>query len=217
MTASLVKICGIKEKATLRGMAGVPVDYIGFVFAKSRRQVSPEQAAKLHVYAREVAMADGKPPRAVGVFVNPTMEQLAETLATVPLDVVQLHGEETPAFAREVGERFGVEVWRALPVSEGAGPERLAAFAGAVQAILIDTAGGGTGVAFGWDVIPAYQAEAAKHGLKLFIAGGLTSDNAGELVQGYRPYGVDISSGVETDGVKDIVKIATFAERVKGS
>ncbi|MFD0670405.1 phosphoribosylanthranilate isomerase [Cohnella sp. GCM10027633] len=212
-----VKICGIKEQATLSGMSGQPIDYIGFVFAKSRRQVTPEQAGELHAYSRTVPMAGGHPPRTVGVFVDPTIEQLADTLASVPLDVVQLHGEETPAFAKEVGERFGVEVWRALPVTEGSGPERLSAYAGAVSTILLDTAGGGTGVAFGWDVLPAYRGEADKHGMKLFVAGGLSPDNANELITGYRPYGVDISSGVETDGVKDNVKIATFAERVKGS
>ena len=213
-----IKICGIKEEATLREMAGQPVDYIGFMFAaKSRRLVSPEQAGKLHAFSRTVAMADGAPPRTVGVFVNPTTEQLAETLHAVPLDVVQLHGEESPEFCREVGQKFGVEVWRALPVTEAAGPERLAEYAGAVSTILIYTAGGGTGVAFGWDVIPSYQEAAAAHGLMLFIAGGLSPDNANELISGYRPYGVDISSGVETDGVKDNAKIAAFAERVKRS
>ncbi|MFC5531761.1 phosphoribosylanthranilate isomerase [Cohnella yongneupensis] len=225
-----VKICGIKEEATLRGMDGQPVDYIGFVFAKSRRQLTLEQAGKLHAVSREIRMAGGTPPLTVGVFVNPTMEQLADTLAAVKLDVVQLHGEETPTFCREVHDRFDVEVWRALPVTEAqtsggeaeatdaeAGPARLAAYAGAVSTILLDTAGGGTGIAFRWDVIPAYQNEAAKHGLKLFIAGGLSPDNAGELIAGYRPYGVDISSGVETEGVKDNDKISAFAERVKRS
>lgn len=213
-----VKICGIKEEATLSGMAGLPVDYIGFMFAeKSRRRVSPEQAGKLHALSRSIAMADGLPPSTVGVFVNPTMELIAETLGAVPLDVVQLHGEESPEFCRQVGDRFGVEVWRALPVTEATGPDRLQAYSGAVTAVLLDTAGGGTGVAFGWDVIPAYQAEADKHGLKLFIAGGLSPDNANELITGYRPYGVDVSSGVETDGIKDTVKIAAFAERVKRS
>jgi len=213
-----VKICGIKEVETLRGMAGQHVAYIGFMFAaKSRRKVTPEHAGKLRELSRSIPMAGDEPPRSVGVFVNPTMEQVAETLQAVPLDVVQLHGEETPDFCREVGAKFGVEVWRALPVTEAEGPERLAAYAGAVTAVLLDTAGGGTGVAFGWDVIPAYQAEAAKHDLKLFIAGGLSPDNASELITGYRPYGVDVSSGVETDGVKDTAKIAAFAERVKRS
>jgi len=220
-----VKICGIKEEETLRGMAGQRVGYVGFVFAKSKRQVSPERAAELLEVVRATPMADGRPPRAVGVFVNPTMEELERTLRIAPLDVVQLHGEETPAFAKEVRERLGVEVWRALPVSEagaedgrpGSGADRLKAYAGGVSTILLDTAGGGTGRAFRWDVLPAYQTEAAEHGLRLFVAGGLTPDNADELVAGYRPQGVDISSGVETDGVKDNGKIAAFVERVNNA
>jgi phosphoribosylanthranilate isomerase len=218
---TIVKICGIKEQKTLQEMNGLPVEYIGFVFAKSRRQLSLEQAAKLHAYSRTVAMADGKPPLTVGVFVNPTIEQIEGTLSVVPLDVVQLHGEETPEFCREVHERFKVDVWRALPVTDSEDPRsglsRLEAYRGAVSTILLDTAGGGTGKAFRWDVIPSYQEAARNLGLRLFVAGGLTSDNAGQLITSHRPEGVDISSGVETEGVKDINKITAFAERVRSS
>ncbi|MBB6677760.1 phosphoribosylanthranilate isomerase [Cohnella lubricantis] len=231
-----VKICGIQDERTLMGMDGLTVDYIGFVFAKSKRQVTPEQAASLLAAASRTAMAGGRAPRAVGVFVNPTMDELAAVLEKVELDVIQLHGQEPPAFCREVGVRFGVEVWRALPAEEAAakpaegslavtavvsagdaqpaGPARLAEYAGAISAVLLDTAGGGTGRAFRWNVIPAYQAEAARFGLKLFVAGGLTPDNVEDLISQYAPDGVDISSGVETDGAKDNAKIAAFAERV---
>ncbi|MFC5403800.1 phosphoribosylanthranilate isomerase [Cohnella soli] len=220
-TNALIKICGIKEEATLEGMKGLDVAYIGFVFAKSKRQVSPERAAQLLDVAHGVPMAGDARPLAVGVFVNPTLEQLEETLDAVRLDVVQLHGQETPEFSREVGQRFGVEVWRALPVTESAdedpeeGSARLAAYAGAVSTILLDTAGGGTGKSFRWDVIPAYQEAAKESGLRLFVAGGLSPDNADRLITAYLPEGVDISSGVETDGVKDNGKIAAFVERVK--
>jgi len=216
-----VKICGLRDEATIRAMAGLPVDYIGFVFAASKRQVTPEQAAALLRTARSTPMNGGKPPRAVGVFVNPSMESLADTLAQAPLDVVQLHGGESAAFCREVGARFGVEVWRVLSVQEASGEwasseadARVSEYAGAAAAILLDTAGGGTGRTFRWELIPLYQAAASRHGLGLFVAGGLTPDNVGELVSSYRPGGVDISSGVETDGVKDIDKIAAFAGRV---
>jgi phosphoribosylanthranilate isomerase len=228
-TRPLVKICGIREERTLEGMNGLPVDYVGFVFAKSKRQVTPSRAAALLETASRTPMAGGRPPRAVGVFVDPTMEELADTLRTVRLDVVQLHGRETPAFCREAAARFGVEIWRALPAEgseadeaspsaeEEAGAARLQAYRGAVSAVLIDTAGGGTGKTFRWDLIPAYQEEARKLGLKLFVAGGLSPDNVGELLARYAPDGVDISSGVETEGVKDNAKIAAFAERVKQS
>jgi phosphoribosylanthranilate isomerase len=221
--ATQVKICGIKEEATLLGMSGLPVDFIGFVFAKSRRQVTPEQAGKLHAVSQTLPMAFGKSPQTAGVFVNPTMEQLAKVLSEVPLDVVQLHGEESPGFCKEVHDRFMVEIWKALPAIEEtdsietkSGVERLEAYAGAASTILLDTAGGGTGKAFRWDVIPSYQEAASKLGLRLFVAGGLTPDNADELMRFYQPEGVDISSGVETDGVKDLRKITAFAERVRG-
>ncbi|CAI6080943.1 phosphoribosylanthranilate isomerase [Cohnella sp. JJ-181] len=226
-----VKICGIMQEETLRGMDGQPVDYIGFIFApKSRRYVTPERAGELIRASRLSRMAEGRPPLAVGVFVDPTLETLEAALAAAPLDVVQLHGNrETPDFCREVGRRFGVEVWRALSAggedeasdvsADGeraeTGPARLAAYAGAVSAVLIDTAGGGTGRAFPWAVIPDYERAAKAAGVRLFVAGGLDPDNVNVLLSAYAPDGVDISSGVETDGVKDAAKIAAFAERVK--
>lgn len=218
----LVKICGLRDERTIRGMEGMPVDYVGFVFAPSKRQVTAEQAADLLKAVSEVTMKEGRRPRAVGVFVDPTIEQLAKVLDQAPLDVVQLHGRETPAFCREIKERFGVEVWRALPADAEhedealglTGTDRLADYEGIASAVLIDTAGGGTGRTFRWDLIPAYRDKAQAHGLRLFVAGGLTADNVTELISSYRPDGVDISSGVETDGSKDLTKIAAFAERV---
>ncbi|WP_239614173.1 phosphoribosylanthranilate isomerase [Cohnella mopanensis] len=221
--SSKIKICGIMDDATLQGMSGLPVEYIGFMFAKSRRQLTPERAAELLAVVKQIPMASGNPPLAVGIFVNPTLEQLAETLSVVSLDVVQLHGDETPEFCRQVGERFKVDVWRALPILEDTanqpdrGTQRLDAYKGAVSTILLDTAGGGTGKTFRWDVIPSYQEAAIRNGLELFIAGGLNPGNVNELITTYHPVGVDISSGVETDGVKDSHKITAFVERVKYS
>ncbi|MFC3804273.1 phosphoribosylanthranilate isomerase [Cohnella sp. GCM10012308] len=226
-----VKICGIMQAETLQAMDGLPVDYIGFIFApKSRRYVTPTLAGELIRASRESRMAEGRPPLAVGVFVDPSLETLEAVLAAAPLDVVQLHGKgETPEFCREVDRRFGVEVWRALSAggeeassdsaAEGevaaGGPARLGAYGGAVSAVLIDTAGGGTGRAFPWEVIPAYERAARAAGIRLFVAGGLDPDNVEELLTAYKPDGVDISSGVETNGAKDATKIAAFAERVK--
>jgi len=220
----LVKICGLKEEATIRGMDGLPVDLIGFVFAPSKRQVTAERAAKLAAAARSVRMGGGVAPRLAGVFVNPAIDEIGRVLAEVPLDVIQLHGQETPDFCREVKEKFHKEIWKALPAegmqgeAEGAaGPARLDGYAGIVSVILLDTAGGGTGRTFRWELIPPYLERARRLGLKLFVAGGLTPDNVTELLARFRPDGLDISSGVETDGAKDINKIAAFAERVNAS
>jgi phosphoribosylanthranilate isomerase len=214
------------------------VDYVGFVFAPSRRRVTPEEAAALAAAARSVPMAGGRPPGLAGVFVNPTMEELERTLRVVSLDIVQFHGAETPDFCREAARRFGVAVWRALNAEEAAaengeggiadgdgpsapkgrrlGPAKiLEAYLGAADAVLIDTGRGGTGRTFRWEVIPAWKEAARRNGLRLFVAGGLAPDNVRALIDAHRPDGVDVSSGVETDGRKDIAKIAAFVERVK--
>ncbi|GBF72778.1 N-(5'-phosphoribosyl)anthranilate isomerase [Paenibacillus sp. 598K] len=212
-----VKICGLRDAETIRAMDGLAVDEIGFVFAKSRRQVSPMQAEALIDAVAGLRNHRGEAPRTVGVFVDPTLEQLEETLATASLDVIQLHGEETPQLCRDVRDRLGRDVWKVLSVGElhEDAVVRLAPYAGAIDAVLIDTAGGGTGQTFQWDRIPAYAAAAQELGLPLYVAGGLHPGNVEELLRSYAPRGIDVSSGVETDGVKDIGLIKQFIERVK--
>lgn len=245
------KICGITTPEALRRAAELQVDYIGLVFAPSKRRVEPETAGALIAELRglraatsgsEVANGGSAPqnasakPQVVGVFVDPTLDELDRTLAAAPLDVVQLHGQESPEFCRAVRERFAVKVFKATSIREDASgfdadsggrlranhAERAAAiaeaYAGAADALLIDTHdplyGGGSGRTFNWEIIPLYLDAARARGLKLFVAGGLTPDNAGELIRQYAPDGVDVSSGVETDGLKDLHKMTLFAERV---
>lgn len=251
-TVTKVKICGLQDVEVLKSLLDIEVDYIGYVFAPSRRRISADRAAELSAVLKQ--WRTEKRPLAVGVFVNPDHAELDGILAEVPLAVVQLHGEESPAFCREVGRRHpGVQVWKALSVaadgkdgggSAGDGAEEgeagvhasadhapagiesgglgmLERYAGAVDAVLLDTLDpgmrGGSGKTFAWERIPAYQERAAELGLPLFIAGGLSPDNVRELTVQYSPYGVDVSSGVESEGAKDIAKIITFVERVKGA
>lgn len=220
-TATRVKICGLRDADTIRALDGLPIHEIGFIFAKSRRQVEPALAGTLIEAVQELRAANGDVPRTVGVFVNPTMDSLRETLEAAPLDVVQLHGDETPLFCEEVRNVFDVDVWKVFSVSapdeevaEGDGSSRLAAYVGSVDAFLIDTAGGGTGQTFAWSAIGSYQAAAGN--VPLYVAGGLDPYNVADLVARYAPTGVDVSSGVETNGIKDLSKIRHFAERVNG-
>lgn len=224
-----VKICGIKTADTLRGMAGLPVDHIGFVFAPSKRRVTPAEAGELIRFLKSEGFQEAGLFRTAGVFVNPTMDELRGVLAEAPLDIIQLHGQETPEFCREVKEAFGAELFKAVPIDEGGLAEgaeqagqltdRLAAYAPYADAFLLDTydpvQGGGSGRTFSWELIPAVRDWSRSVGCKLIVAGGLHSDNVGELLKVYSPDGVDISSGVETDGVKDIGKIKSFVGRVK--
>jgi phosphoribosylanthranilate isomerase len=225
MTLPLVKICGIQSVSMIESIAHLPMDYIGFVFAKSRRQVSADQAADMIASLKEKSPAQ---PKTVGVFVNPEIEELEKLLQTAALDVIQLHGQETPEFCKQVKDRLGKKVFKVFSVppdgSEGfeAGlTKQLGAYTSHVDAIMLDTfepmVGGGSGKTFPWDKIPFVQAWAKTHQVQLLIAGGLNPNNVERLINNYAPDGVDVSSGVETDGLKDPIKIKTFIERVKYS
>ncbi|MBO2945014.1 phosphoribosylanthranilate isomerase [Paenibacillus sp. F411] len=222
MSAPLLKICGLQNVEVLKSMINLPVDLIGFVFARSKRQVTAERAKELAELLRQWDQTDQ--PAAAGVFVNPSMEELREVLAHVPLEVVQLHGQETSQFCREVKESFPVSVYKAVSVRSGDARkdhlQELASYAGSIDALLLDTYdpeyGGGSGQTFDWESIPEYQQWTRRHGIPLFVAGGLNADNVRDLMLQFQPDGVDVSSGVESaPGVKDIAKVNAFVERVK--
>lgn len=225
-TIPTVKICGLQSVEVLKSIVHLPIAHIGFVFAPSKRQVTPEKAAELIAYLKSEEANGQSVPRTVGVFVNPTKEQLIEILAVAPLDIVQLHSQETPAFCGWVREHFGVQVFKSVSISKtedqiptlDSVAAQLNPYIGKVDAVLLDTFdpvyGGGSGTTFAWDCIPVYQEWARTAGIQLLVAGGLRHDNVDQLVNAYAPDGVDVSSGVETDGVKDIAKITAFVERV---
>jgi phosphoribosylanthranilate isomerase len=220
-----VKICGLKDTETLRSILHLPIDHIGFLFAKSKRQVTPAQAGEMVSVVKGSRERGNRVPLTVGVFVDPSEQQLAEVMREAPLDIVQLHGSEDAAFCGWVRDTYQVQVYRVFSVagagiSENDNPaqtleEALAPYAGCIDGLLLDTAGGGTGRTFEWSRIPDYLAWANRNGIPLLVAGGLNPDNVAELLEAYAPDGVDVSSGVETDGVKDITKITAFVERVK--
>lgn len=224
MSAPLLKVCGLRDAAAAAAAAPLAIDCVGFVFAPSKRRVTAAEARAMI----EAARAAGGRQRFVGVFVNPTLEELAAVLSEAPLDALQLHGAEPPDFVRAARAAFpGVEVWKALGVREEGAADgdavaaRLAPYAGLLDALLIDAydphVGGGTGRTFRWEAIPAYAEWTSGEGIPLFIAGGLHEGNVGDLLGEHAVGGVDVSSGVETDGVKDIEKIRNFVKRVKGS
>ncbi|MGO4539713.1 phosphoribosylanthranilate isomerase [Paenibacillus sp. 2TAB19] len=222
-----IKICGLKDIATIEAMDGLPINEIGFVFAKSKRQVTPESAAALIESTNRLTARGGERPKSAGVFVNPTLEELDNVLSIARLDIVQLHGDESADLCRVIKERFRVQVWKALGMKPSSTDniselsqtaiERITPYNGSVDAILIDSAGGGTGHTFDWVTIKEYLAAARLIELPLYIAGGLHADNVQELLNEYAPDGIDVSSGVETEGQKDIEKIRLFVRRVMES
>ncbi|MGE7091008.1 phosphoribosylanthranilate isomerase [Lysinibacillus sp. NPDC048646] len=197
-----VKICGLKEVQHVQAAVRAGADAIGFVFASSKRSVSIEQAHELAKHVPEGVVK-------IGVFVNPTAEELQAAVKEVPLDYVQYHGEETPDFIREQG----YPAIKALSVRSAEDVQKAALYD--VDYYLFDAPGtdfkGGSGHTFDWTLLKAVGIPHEK----LILAGGLKVENIEQAVSLVSPSMVDVSSGVETEGVKDIAKIAAFLQLVK--
>ena len=196
-----VKICGISDSATAVVAAEAGADAIGLIFAPSRRRVTAAQA-------REIAAALPPFVTKVGVFVDEERGRIEERIAACGLGAVQLHGAEPPEFCAG----FRVPVVKAIRVKDASSLEQMTAYQ--VDAFLLDTfdasALGGTGRTFDWTL--AIQA-ARTH--RTILSGGMTPVNVVEALTRVVPYGVDVSSGVETDGRKDHAKIRDFIRRVR--
>ena len=189
-----VKICGLSTPEAVATAVEAGADYIGFVFAKSKRQVSLEQA-------RELAKGVTGQTKIVGVFVSPSLEELEEAIGQVPLDIVQIHG----TFDEDLIPKISVPVIRAIQISDSDSQVKSQA-----DYLLFDAPIAGSGQTIDWQLLADKQIEQ-----DYFIAGGLTVDNVAEAKETFHPYALDVSSGVETDGHKDLDKIKAFIERVK--
>ena len=189
-----VKICGLSTAEAVETAVLAGADYIGFVFAESKRQVSLEQA---HELARLVT----GPTKIVGVFVSPSLEDLEQAIAQVPLDIVQIHG----TFDEALIQKISVPVIRAIQLSDGEAQLRSQA-----DYLLFDAPVAGSGQTFDWDLLKDQKIQQ-----NFFIAGGLTVDNVRQARETFQPYALDVSSGVETEGHKDIEKIKAFIEGAK--
>ena len=189
-----VKICGLSTAEAVETAVLAGADYLGFLFAKSKRQVSLEQA---HELARLVTGTT----KIVGVFVSPSLEDLEQAIAQVPLDVVQIHG----TFDEALIQKISVPVIRAIQLSDGEAQLRSQA-----DYLLFDAPVAGSGQTFDWDLLKDQKIQQ-----DFFIAGGLTVDNVRQARETFQPYALDVSSGVETDGHKDIEKIKAFIEGAK--
>ena len=199
-----VKICGITRAQDLHAACDAGADALGFVFyEKSPRHVTIAAAASL---VREL------PPfvQAVGLFVNADPAFIESVLQAVPLDLLQFHGDETPAACA----RFGRPFIKAVRVNRDTDLLKCAADFEAARGLLLDAfvpgVPGGTGERFDWSLIPANLPK------PVILSGGLTPGNVTEAVQRVRPWAVDVSSGVEAaKGIKDAHKIAQFIAKAK--
>lgn len=211
MPTAAIKICGISTPTALEAAIRARADYAGFVFfPKSPRHVSPAQAAEL------ADRAKGRIAR-VGLFVDADDATLAEAVEAADLDVLQLHGKETPERVAQLRARFGRKVWKALPIASADDVERARAYAGAVDMLLFDAKTptgalpGGMGLSFDWGLVAGWKGATAWG-----LAGGLTPDNVAEALAMTQAPLVDTSSGVESaPGVKDEDRIAAFCAAVR--
>ena len=189
-----VKICGLSTKEAVKTAVSAGADYIGFVFAPSKRQVTLEQAAEL---AKFIPSHIQK----VGVFVSPSRADLLEAIEKVGLDLVQVHGQVVD----KLFENLPCGSIQAVQVDgDGHVPNSQADY------LLFDAPVAGSGQTFDWG-----QLDTTELSQPFFIAGGLNEDNVARAIQHFSPFAVDVSSGVETDGQKDHEKIRRFIERVK--
>lgn len=190
-----IKLCGMTRPCDIEVVNELKPDYIGFVFAKkSRRYVSPEKAEEL-----KAMLAPGI--QAVGVFVNEEPEQIAALLEAGTIDVAQLHGQEGEAEIRRLREFTDHPLIQAFRIDTEQDVER--ANASTADYVLLDSGAGGTGTVFDWDLLQAIRRP-------YFLAGGLDTENLGTVKVKLNPYGVDVSSGIETDGYKDKEKMTAF-------
>ena len=194
-----VKICGLTRLCDIDTVNSAMPDYIGFVFAQSRRNVSTRQAAEL----RERLAQEIIP---VGVFVDEDIRHVILTARGGIIDAIQLHGLENEDYIKRLKEMTDKPVIKAVSVEKTGDVQKWAHTS--ADYLLLDSRGGGTGQAFDWSLID-------KVTKPYFLAGGLDVNNIANAISQTTPFAVDVSSGVETDGLKDPEKIKEFIRRVR--
>lgn len=207
MTRTKIKFCGITRHQDAELAVSLDAWAVGMVlWPQSQRSVSLQRAAELGALLKRRA-------EIVGVFVNPTLDEVVDAAEVAELSMVQLHGEEGPVFCSEVARRTGCRVIKAARVSGGADIQALAAYHTDFHLLDSYVAGvpGGTGESFNWELAAGNR----RTKVPLILSGGLTPANVGEAIAAVQPYAVDVSSGVESaPGYKDSELMRAFAEAV---
>lgn len=195
-----IKLCGLSRSCDIETANELKPEYVGFVFApKSKRYVSMEKAAVLKEKLNSEILA-------VGVFVNENPAIIEELLKKGIIDMVQLHGGESDEYVRQLRIITDKPIIQAFSIDKE--QDVLAANECSADYVLLDSKTGGTGTVFDWTLIK-------KINRPYFLAGGLSAFNVGGAVNLLKPYGVDVSSGIESNGYKDKKKMAAFVLAVR--
>ena len=193
------KLCGLKRICDVAWANELQPNYVGFVFVKeSRRYVTLPEAAKLKTMLSPTIQA-------VGVFVNAEIEMIAGTVQRGVIDVGQLHGNENENYLERLRKRIDLPIFQAFRIRSVEDVQR--AEKSSADMVLLD-AGAGSGEVFDWSLLREMNRP-------YFLAGGLTAENVEEAIKSLKPYGVDASSSLETDGVKNREKMAAFMKAVR--
>lgn len=194
-----IKLCGLTRPEDIAAANTLEPDFVGFVFApKSRRCVTAEQAKALRNHLLPSIQA-------VGVFVDEEPEQVAALLESETIDLAQLHGREDEGYLERLRALTEKPIIQAFPIKTPKDLEQ--AQASSADNILLDS-GAGIGIPFDWTLLKNFRRP-------YFLAGGLGPDNVAQAIRTLHPWGVDVSSGIETGGVKDFHKMAAFAAAVR--
>jgi phosphoribosylanthranilate isomerase len=200
-----IKLCGLFREEDIEAANEAGPDYIGFVFAeKSRRRVSMEQAAHLHKGLREGIAV-------VGVFLHEKQENIVALYRDAVIDLAQLHGDESPQYIAALRQDCTVPVIKSVRVETGSEIEAVSQCG--AHYFLLDHGAGGSGERFDWQVLSEHTASLER---PWFLAGGITVDTIVEAMR-YKPYGIDVSSGAETRGLKDREKMIRLVELVRSA
>ena len=194
-----IKLCGLSRPCDIEAANELKPDYIGFVFApKSKRYVTPEKAMEL----KQMLLPE---IQSVGVFVNEKPETVVKLLQDGTIDIAQLHGAEDEEYIIQLRQLTDKPIIKAFRIETASDIEK--ALQSTADYLLLDS-GAGTGTVFDWKLIQNIKRP-------YFLAGGLDADNAAEAVNTLRPYALDVSSGIETSGLKDKSKMAAFVAAVR--
>ena len=198
---TIIKLCGLTRPEDIEAANALMPDFVGFVFAeKSKRYVAPGIAAELRGRLNPEILA-------AGVFVNAPPERVAELLERGTIQIAQLHGQEDETYIRALRGLTDRTIWKAFKITA---PEDLAAAAASsADLVLVDNGPGGTGEAFDWALLRDF------HARPYLLAGGLNPENAAAAIAALRPFGLDVSSGIETAGRKDPEKMGKFVRAVR--
>ncbi|WP_319830082.1 phosphoribosylanthranilate isomerase [Bacillus solitudinis] len=213
MLRPLLKLCGNHSEGDVHVSSASGAEYLGFVFAKSKRQVNNEQLRNW------LEKADTHGKKIVALFVNADEETIKNEIKGLPIDIIQCHGTESVELVQSIKENTKLPVWKVIHHQENA-LETMRTFQHTADGYVVDCKAdgkwGGTGKAFDWSYVPVYVEEGKRQQVPVFIAGGVKPENVSELLA-FKPDGIDLSSGIELKGYKSASLIRNLEERMMES